>query len=138
MVADLKGLERRTPSLGLLRSARPALLAALACDLNRPLLVVVGGVERATALVESLRAWLPTPERVLRLPEPLPNFYERAPWSRQVVSGRLRVLTALSAESLSLASAPPIIVASARALMQPTLPRRQFRLGTRPMRPGQL
>jgi transcription-repair coupling factor (superfamily II helicase) len=138
LVDDLKGRERRVPPLGLLRSARVALLAALACDLDRPLLVVVGQTERATTLVESLRTWLPTPERVMRLPEPLPRFYERAPWSHQVVSGRLRILTTLSAESLPMASAPPVVVASARALMQPTMPRRQFRLGTRPMRPGQL
>ena len=137
LVANLGG-GRRARALGLLRAARPALLAALACDLDRPLLVVVGQAERAAALMESLRAWLPAPERVMRFPEPLPHFYERAPWSRQVVSGRLRVLTALSAKSPPLAPASPVVVASARALMQPTMPRRQFRLGARPVRPGQL
>jgi transcription-repair coupling factor (superfamily II helicase) len=134
LVADLKRRGRRVPPLGLLRSARPALLAALARDLERPLLIVVGQVERATTLAESLRTWSPTPERVMRLPEPLPHFYERAPWSREAISGRLRVLTALTDET----AAPPVVVASARAVMQPTLPRHQFRLGTRLLRPGQL
>jgi transcription-repair coupling factor (superfamily II helicase) len=140
LVADLQRGRRVSP-LGLLRSARPALLAALARDLERPLLVVVGQVERMTALVESLRTWLPAAagtaagseeQRVMRLPEPLPHFYERAPWNREAVSGRLRVLTALAAET------PIVVVASARALIQPTMPRRQFRRGTRSLVPGQL
>ena len=141
LVADLQQRGRQVSSLGLLRSARPALLSALARDLDRPLLIVVGQAERATALTQSLRNWSPTPERIMRLPEPLPRFYERAPWSRQVISGRLRVLTALAGsgtESGPGPSEPLLVVASAHALMQPTLPRRHFRLGARPLRPGQL
>ncbi len=138
--------------LGLLRSAQPALLAALMRDLRRPLLIVVGQVEHATALVESLRAWSQTPEHIMRLPEPLPHFFERAPWSREAITGRLRVLAVLAEldsepspgtgeagpAHTSADTAPPVVVASARALMQPTMPRRQFRLGTRTLRPGQL
>jgi transcription-repair coupling factor (superfamily II helicase) len=133
LVADLEQGHRVAP-MGLLRSARPALLAGLARDLDRPLLIVVGQVDRAVALVEGLQAWSSTPERIMRLREPLPHFYERAPWSREVVSSRLRVLTTLANE----ATAPPVVVTSARALMQFTLPRHQFRLGTRVLRPGQL
>ncbi len=133
LVADLQQ-NRRVAPVGLLRAARPALLAALARDLDRPLLVVVGQVERAAALTESLHTWSPTPGRFLRLPEPLPHFYERAPWSREAISGRLRVLTALADET----TPPPIILASARALMQLTLPRRQFRMAARALRAGQL
>jgi transcription-repair coupling factor (superfamily II helicase) len=143
LVADLQQPGRRVPPLGLLRSARAALLAALTRDLERPLLIVVGQVDRARELVESLRAWSPTSERVMRLPEPLPHFYERAPWNREAISGRLRVLTALSDVGAGLAPAPlapalPVVVASALASMQPTLPRRHFRLGTRSLEPGQL
>ncbi len=148
VVADLEG-QRHVAPLGLLRSAQPALLAALMRDLDRPLLIVVGQVEQATGLVESLRTWSPTPERIKRLPEPLPHFFERAPWSREAVTGRLRVLAALAELNAAVDappgtaqattnSDPPVVVASARALMQPTLPVRQFRLGTRTLRPGQL
>ena len=63
LVADLQQRGRQVSPLGLLRSARPALLSALARDLNRPLLIVVGQAERATALTQSLRNWSPTPER---------------------------------------------------------------------------
>jgi transcription-repair coupling factor (superfamily II helicase) len=147
LIADLEQ-RRRVAPLGLLRSAQPALLAALMRDLDRPLLIVVGQVEQATGLTESLRAWSDTPDRIIRLPEPLPHFFERAPWSREAISGRLRVLTALGGlgandedgvdSAPETAGALPVVVASARALMQPTIPRRQFRLGTRALRAGQL
>ncbi|HHH42431.1 MAG TPA: hypothetical protein ENK56_10575, partial [Chloroflexi bacterium] len=55
---------RRGRPLGLLRAARPALLAALAQDLSRPLLVVVATAERSRALTESLRAWMADPTRL--------------------------------------------------------------------------
>jgi len=121
------------PPLGLLRSARPALLAALAGDLNRPLLLVAGSVERARTLYQSLRDWLPDPANLLRLPEPPTVFYERAPWTQEAIAGRMAVLCALALPQGS----PPVIVASVRALMQPTLPVQQFRLGTRTLRLGQ-
>jgi transcription-repair coupling factor (superfamily II helicase) len=151
LVADLQ-LGRREAPLGLQRSAQPALLAALMRQLDLPLLIIVGQVEQATALVESLHAWSPEAERVMRLPEPLPHFFERAPWSREAISGRLRVLSALAELHVDdglpatgigspprpTNAAPPVVVASARALMQLTLPSRQYRLGTRTLRPGQL
>jgi transcription-repair coupling factor (superfamily II helicase) len=122
------------PPLGLLRAVRPALLAALARDLERPMLVVAGTVERAKGLVQSLGDWSPTPERIQRFPEPLTLFYERAPWTDEVVSGRLRVLSSLWPSSNS----PFIITASARALMQPTLPLRQYTTSVREFRVDQV
>ncbi len=122
-------------ALGLLRAARPALLAALARDLKCSMLVVVGSVERAKTLAHSLRDLLPVPERVLRFPEPLTLFYERAPWTDEVVSGRLQVISAFQSLSDDL---PLIVVASARALMQRTLPLRQFRTSIREFRVDQV
>jgi transcription-repair coupling factor (superfamily II helicase) len=120
------------PALGLLRAVRPALLGALARDLGRPMLVVAGSVERAKALAHSLRDWSPAPERVLRFLEPLALFYERASWTDEVIAGRLHVLSTLYTNSSS-----PIVVASARALMQRTLPLHQFRTAIREFRVGQ-
>jgi transcription-repair coupling factor (superfamily II helicase) len=140
LVGDVQQHKRLAP-LGVLRAAQPALLAALMRDLDRPLLIAVGQVEGAGALEESLRAWSPFPERILRLPEPLPHYYERAPWSREAVAGRLRIFNSLASqdvEETKATPAPPVIIASARALMQPTMPLRQYRLGTRVLRPGQL
>jgi transcription-repair coupling factor (superfamily II helicase) len=129
------------PPLGLMRSARPALLAALARDLERPLLVVAGKVERAQKLAQSLRDWAADPSSILRFPEPLTLFYDRAPWTEEVIIRRLRVLSTLyqltaSADSVASPS-PPIIVASARSLMQRTLPLYQFRRSVHAFRLGQ-
>ena len=133
---DLESGEMPSP-LGLLRAARPALLAALARDLNRPMLVVVGSVERARALASSLRDWSPAPERVWSFPEPLALFYERAPWTTEVIAGRLRVLSALFSRRAPAPGQELIVVASARALMQRTLSVRQFRVSIREFRIGQ-
>jgi len=132
---DLRGGEIPSP-LGLLRAARPALLAALAHDLGRSMLVVVGSVERAKTLVHSLRDWSHAPERVLRFPEPPTLFYERAPWTDEVIAGRLEVLSALASSPLGEGEGL-IVVASARALMQRTLPLHQFRASIYEFRVGQ-
>ena len=131
MLEDLKR-EGAFPPLGLLRAARPAVLAGLARDLGRPILVVVGSVERARTLHETLRHWHPQPEQVLRFPEPPVLFYERAPWPRETPANRVAVLARLAAGEEGL-----IVVTSVRALMQPTLSRRALRLGTHTIRVGQ-
>ncbi len=120
------------PPLGLLRSARPAVVAALARDLNRPILLVAGSVARARALYQALTDWHPEPARVLRLPEPPTLFYERAPWPRETIAARIAVLRALL-------DPPPglVVIASARSVMQPTLPVREFRAGIHTLRVGQ-
>ena len=122
--------------LGLLRAARPALLAALARDLGRPMLVITGPVERAKTLAHSLRDWSPAPECVLRFPEPLALFYERAPWTDEVITGRLEVLSAFSSPHVG-GGQEGVTITSARALMQRTLPLRQFRTSVREFRVGQ-
>ncbi|MDY6876953.1 MAG: transcription-repair coupling factor [Chloroflexota bacterium] len=122
------------PPLGLLRSARPALLSALTRDLQCPILLIAGSVERAQTLTLSLRDWSPDPECVLRFPESLVLFYERAPWTDEAIAGRLRVLSTLydrHSSSYPLNGGECIVVASARALMQRTLPLRQFRISVR-------
>jgi transcription-repair coupling factor (superfamily II helicase) len=129
---DLASGEMPAP-LGLLRVVRPALLAALARDLERPMLVIAGPVERAKSLTQSLCDWSETPERVSRFLEPLALFYERAPWTDEIVSGRLRVLSMVQSSS-----SPFLIVASARALMQRTLPLRQFRTSIQEVQVGQV
>jgi len=126
--------------LGLLRAVRPALLAALARDLDSSLLVVAGSVERTKVLAHSLRDWFPAPERIVRFLEPLALFYERAPWTDEVIADRLHVLSMLSAlvPSSGERGERVIIVASARALMQHTLPLRQFRISVRKLCVGQV
>jgi transcription-repair coupling factor (superfamily II helicase) len=141
-----------------LRSARPFAVAALAQDLDRPVLVVTALVERAYNVAEQLLAWLPN-RAILRFAEPSSLFYERVPWAAATIRARLNVLATLcppaetelprSAQAIPSrrspagvsqpgpAAPPPIIVTSALALMQRTLPVREFRAGSRFVKVGQ-
>jgi transcription-repair coupling factor (superfamily II helicase) len=135
----------RAPAM---HAARPALLAGLhaAPPLPapqsgggaRPLLVLCARVEQARALAEQLRAWSEHPAAVQVFAPPSPLPFERAAWGEDVRRVRLQVLAALSAwRDDEPDAAPPLIVASAHALMQKTLPRRDFASATRTLRVGQ-
>ena len=127
LVSELKA--GRTPeNIALPRAARLAVLAALYRSLQRPLLLITDRADRALTLLDELSLWLPDANR-LYFPEPNPLFYERAPWGPNTRRDRLTVLSALS--QLQIPSAPkpdkpPLIVASTRAIMARTLPRREY------------
>ncbi len=146
---DLEQGELPVP-LGLMRAARAPVLAALARDLSREggsypregsrsLLVVTGTTGRAQKLSQALNDWLGGASPILRFPEPLTLFYDRAPWTEEIIIGRLRVLAALhDRREAPDEEEPLIVVASARAMMQRTLPFHQYRLSVREVAKGQL
>ncbi|MFZ5919362.1 MAG: transcription-repair coupling factor [Chloroflexota bacterium] len=119
------------PPLQLLGAARPYLLATLHDDLARPLVLLVARADHARQTFVQLRDWSPTPERVLLFQEPDDLPYERIPWAVDTVRRRLTALAALAAAE------PVLVVASARAIMQPTLPPRELHLGSRTYHTGQ-
>src|SRR5712691_2400000 len=107
------------PDQHLLRAARPFVSAALAADLNRPVLIVTARVERAYNVAEQLPVWLPG-RQVLRFAEPSSLFYQRAPWAATTIRARLDVLAHLC-PPVGMSDArqnepPPVIVTSALAL----------------------
>ena len=121
------------PDLQVITGARPFVLAALSQEWHGPLVYITARVDRAWNVAEQLPVWLPqTP--VQRLAEPVPHFYERAPWGESAIRSRI---TALSALSESAADKPaPVIICSARALMQRSMAAQQFRKETLILRPG--
>jgi transcription-repair coupling factor (superfamily II helicase) len=125
---------RHSVALRLQRSARVPLAAAAAQSLGRQTLYVVARSDRATTVAEELAAWV-SEARVLTFGEPNPLFYEYAPWGPRTITSRLSVLGELLAPDPELP--PPIIVASARALMWRTLPKRDFLANTRTIKVGQ-
>jgi transcription-repair coupling factor (superfamily II helicase) len=128
------------PSLALPRSARPPLLANLFLERQRPLLFITGRVDAVSQWGQALNAWLPAGQNVLRFPEPTPLPYERGPWSERTRLARLQVFCQLVASQHPLLPAPPnppLILTSARALLQKTLPKRRFLAATRLWRTGQ-
>ena len=113
--------------LGLPRSTRLPVLASLHADLNQPILLITDRADHALAMFDELGFWTKSPRYLFAEPNPL--FYEEAAWGITTRRERLLVLTALSNYHLPFAKkpeTPPIIVASARALMTRTLPRRDF------------
>lgn len=125
--------------LGLPRAARLPLTACLVRDLEKPLLLISNRADRALALYEELQFWLGD-QPVHYFPEPNPLFYEKASWGLSTRRDRLYVLTML-AKSLHPGApkpaTPPVMVATVRAVMTRTLPRRDFLKYTRVLRVGQ-
>jgi transcription-repair coupling factor (superfamily II helicase) len=129
-----------TAPLGLRRSARLPVLAALQQTLQRPALLITDRADHALTLMEELSLWAP---EILRMPfpEPTPLFYEDAAWGESTRRDRLAALTALATYHIPGApqpERPPLLVAPARALMTRTLPRRDFLKASRTLRLGQI
>ncbi|MGW8319051.1 MAG: transcription-repair coupling factor [Candidatus Promineifilaceae bacterium] len=140
MRADIATGNVRSP-LELLSSARPPLLAATVASSRRPTLFISARVEAVPIWQQALEAWLEEEIPILRFPEPTPLPYERGPWSELARNRRLAVMARLMAgqnPTVDRETGPMIVLSSARALLQKTLPKRRFLAGTRVLRPGQL
>jgi transcription-repair coupling factor (superfamily II helicase) len=130
---------KKLPALGLRRSARLPVLAALWRCLGRPILLITDRLDRALTLSDEFRLWSPETPRLL-FPEPTPLFYENAAWGEATRRDRLAALTTLAAYHIPgapLPAAPPVIIAPARALMTRSLPRRDFLKATRILKSNQ-
>jgi transcription-repair coupling factor (superfamily II helicase) len=129
---------KQTPGdLRIIRAARPFMLAALARDWEAPIIYITARIDRAYNVSEQLPVWLnSTP--IYRFAEPTPLFYDRAPWGENVIRNRLSTLAALVPhDEFQDTHAYPVVVTSARAIMQRTLPVNTFRKGTEVLKPGQ-
>ncbi|MCA9870970.1 MAG: hypothetical protein KC487_11425, partial [Anaerolineae bacterium] len=132
-----EGQSDRAP-LSIYGPARTALVASLANELRGTVIYLVARSEHARQTYEELQVWLPPADglasvSLLADPDALP--YERIPWSRETRQARLSALAGLARRGRS--DSPLVVVASARALMQRTLPPRELKLATRPLRTGQ-
>lgn len=137
----LAAIESGQPSgaLGLRRAARLPVAAALQNCLQAPLLLLTGRADQALTLLEEARLWLPEALHLF-FPEPTPLFYEEAAWGEANRRERLQALTTLAAYHIpgaTLPAQPPMIIASARALMTRTMPRRLFLKAARLLKPHQ-
>ncbi len=119
-------------AIRLRRAARPALAAALAQDVAVPTLILTAQPARAREWEAQLPSWSSAP--VFRFAAPSARPYERANRDGPSAQKRLATLVAL----ISPAPAPaPILIASATALMTPTLPPARFRAAVLRIAPGE-
>ncbi len=133
--------KRPLPPLHLPPAARAAVIAELYRTRQVPILLVVGRVDHASSWQQTLETWLPDNAEMLRFLEPTPLPFDRGPWSERSRLGRLHVLTRLMAgvhPQIPNAEQPPLIITSARAFLQKTMPKRRFLTSTRVLRVGQL
>ncbi len=132
---ELIASKERTPQ-ALLQSARPFVAAGLKQERSGALIFLTARSEMAQQVAAQLEMWLPPveaggpPVYLFAEPDALP--YERIAWSGYTRQQRLTALAALQ----SRAGKPPVVVTSARALMQKTLPARELRLALRPLKRG--
>jgi transcription-repair coupling factor (superfamily II helicase) len=125
--------------LGLTRPARLAILAALSLDLNIPILVITDRADRAVMMFDELGFWLPEHQR-FHFPEPNPMFYEQAAWGAITRRDRLTCLSELAKYHLpgsQKPDKPAIVIASLRAVMTRTMPRRDFIIASKTIRTNQ-
>ncbi|WP_374685781.1 transcription-repair coupling factor [Promineifilum sp.] len=141
-LSDEKG--RALLPLDLPKGTRAPVVAQLyrrvAAPARAPILLLTGRVDTATLWQQALETWLPAGSQLLRLPEPTPLPYDRGPWSERTRTGRLATLAGLIAGQHPLipnTATPPLVVASARAFLQKTIPKRRFVGSTRVLRVGQ-
>ena len=70
-------------------------MAALACQLDRPLLIITPRTNRARQWIDELRAWLPDEFPVHNFADPDALSYERIPWVAETRQRRLEALVGL-------------------------------------------
>ena len=87
--------------LGLPRSVRLPILAALHNDFQQPILLITDRADHALALFDELGFWIKSPRYLFAEPNPL--FYEDAAWGISTRRERLQVLTALASYHLPVA-----------------------------------
>ena len=131
--------DQALPGLGLPRSVRLPILAALHADLNRPILLITDRADHALSLFDELGFWVES--SLFHFAEPNPLFYEQAEWGMATRRERLQSLIALSEYHLPFAQKPevaPVFITSARSLMTRTLPRRDFLKACKKLSAGQI
>jgi transcription-repair coupling factor (superfamily II helicase) len=109
--------------LGLIRSARLPIAAALSQTLQRNAVLLSHRRDRAINHFDELELWLPDAVP-LYFPEPSSLFYENAPWSETARRERLATLAGLKSSAKS--SKPFFLSSSIRALMAKTIPESEF------------
>jgi len=112
-----------TASAGLIRSARPFLLGALAEDWRAPIIFITSRLKYAHTVAEQLSVWLKNDMPIARFAEPTAQFYERIAWSDTTIHNRIQTLNMLLDDN----HPPSVVVSSMRAFMQRTIPPIQFR-----------
>ena len=136
-------LEKTSPdeALEIPKAVRPMLVSALYEDLQQPILYIVPQLNRLLTLHEEIPNWAPN-VKLHRFPNPNPLFYELSPWSESVRNERTSALAFLTqgegpgSPQEELPGQSLMLLASSRAMMTRTLPKRTFLANSRYVKQG--
>jgi transcription-repair coupling factor (superfamily II helicase) len=118
-------------ALGLPRTARAVMVAGLQ-QLGCPIVYVTSSVESSRMMADALSQLSLNNQMPMRFTEPNTAFYDTVAPVRDVITQRSMVLAELTSANNPPAARPPsLIVTGPRALMQPTMPAKRFKLLTR-------
>ncbi len=109
-------------------AVRAPLVAAIAANTTAPVVHVVSTTDAALRACDDLRQWLGD-ERVLLFPASDALPYEHMSTGGDILAARMRVVRRLAMHEAG-DSAPLVVVASVRALMQPTLAPAELQAGS--------
>ncbi len=124
--------------LSLRRAVHLPLAIAFQRQIKAPILFITDRNDRALSFWEELRVWDPDLNRAI-FAEPNNLFYENIPWGAQVRRDRLSVLAQLARLRIPgeiPPDPPPFIIASIRAVLTRTMPRRDFLKATKTLKVG--
>ena len=127
LISDLH-TDQYQSGLGIPRSARLPITAAVQQTLNWPIVYVIERMDQAISLSDELGFWVKS-DLIQIFPEPTPMFYEKAAWGSLARKDRIQALTRLSQYHLPGVERPvesPIFITTVRGLMTKTIPRREF------------
>jgi len=122
LVAKLRQPNGNTRA-AVLDAAKPYLIAALYHELRRPMFVVTTQPENSKKLYEQLLTWCRS-SQIKLLPEPDTLPYQRVASDTSTELERLQALSALA--NIEPTTDAPLVVASAPALIQKTIPHIDF------------
>lgn len=120
-------------ALGLPRTGRAITVAGLQ-QLDRPIVYVTASVESSRMMADALSQLNLHDQPLMRFTEPNTAFYDTVAPVREVITQRSMVLATLAGANEnppSKESASSLIVTGPRALMQPTMPAKRFKLNVR-------
>jgi len=122
LVEELKRQDGNTKAV-VLEAAKPYFIAALHQSRRLPMVVVTARPEKCRRLQEQLVTWSHS-SGVQLFPEPDALPYERIASDATTEQERVQVLSALA--GINGDASPPLVIASAPALMQKTTPHSEF------------
>ena len=131
MLAEV-GRARANAKVQVLANAAPFVLATLARSLDAPALVVTPRPEEARRMYEQLSLWSDPDAVVVHFPENESLPFERLVSDADTTRQRLEALSALAGSE----EGPPLVVASASALVQRTIDPDRFRSSSHTLQRG--